>query len=642
MIKQETIDEIFATVRVEEIIGDYVNLKRSGSNLKGLSPFSDERTPSFVVSPAKQIWKDFSSGKGGNAVTFLMEIEQYTYPEALRYIAKKYNIEVKENLIQNEEQKEKRAERESLFLVNEYANKYFQDQLWNLKEGKAVGLSYFKERGFTEQTLKKFHLGFSPDQWDAFTNNALENGYKLDYLSKTGLTIVKGDKKFDRFKGRVLFPIHSFSGRVLGFGGRILKSNDKAAKYLNSPESLIYHKSHILYGIYHSKQAIIKEDCCFLVEGYTDVISFHQNGVENVVASSGTALTKEQIRLIKRLTHNITILYDGDAAGIKASFRGIDLILEQDINVKVLLFPDGEDPDSFARKNSQSELKEYLAKHTQDFIQFKTQILLDDTQGDPIKKAALIRNIVSSIGKIDNLIKRELYIRETANLLDVREETLFKELSQLDQARDREAKKQFSRSSNQSPALEAVQPKTIEVNSTYELEQRIIDLLLTYGEQRIVVKDLNEEGQETEFEVTVAEEIIERLREDDLNLQIEQHKKIYTLFSEGIDQGEIRNSMFFMKLADDAIQNNLSNILTEKYTLHNWKEKGIIITPLEKIIPRAVMEVIYRYKRLYALKSENQFLENIKQGGDRTENILKIIKMQKIRQKLDEKLHRSI
>ncbi|APD07037.1 DNA primase [Flavobacteriaceae bacterium UJ101] len=642
MIKQETIDEIFATVRVEEIIGDYVNLKRAGSNMKGLSPFSEERTPSFVVSPAKQIWKDFSSGKGGNAVTFLMEVEQYTYPEALRYIAKKYNIEIKEDRVQNEEQKEKIAERESLFLVNEYANKYFQEQLWQSKEGKAIGLSYFKERDFTEETIKKFDLGFSPDQWEAFTNEALKNGYKIDYLSKVGLTIVKENKKFDRFKGRVLFPIHSFSGRVLGFGGRILKSNDKAAKYLNSPESPIYHKSHILYGIYHSKQAIIREDNCFLVEGYTDVISFHQNGIENVVASSGTALTKEQIRLVKRLTNNITILYDGDAAGIKASFRGIDLILEQDMNVKVLLFPDGEDPDSFARKSTQSELKEYLAQNTKDFIQFKTQILLEDTQGDPIKKAALIRDIVSSIGKIDNLIKRELYVRETATLLDVREETLFKELSQLDQAKDREDKKQNTRTPNQPPPLEALQPKSLDVNSANELEQRIVELLMTYGSRKIIVKDFDEEGKEAEFEVTVAEEIIERLREDDLHLKIAQHKKIYDLFSEGINHGEIRDSQFFMKLVDEDIQTQVSHILAEKYTLHDWKRNEVMVTPIEKIIPKAVTEAIYRYKFLRVLESEKQFLENIKQGGDHTENMTKLMKMQKIRQKIALKLNRPI
>lgn len=642
MITQETIDEIFAAVRVEEIIGDYVNLKRAGSNLKGLSPFSEEKTPSFVVSPAKQIWKDFSSGKGGNAVTFLMEIEQYTYPEALRYIAKKYNIEVKEDRIQNEEQKEKTAEKESLFLLNEYANKYFQDQLWNTEEGKTVGLSYFKERDFNEETIKKFHLGFSPDQWDAFTNNALEDGYKLDYLSKAGLTIVKEDKKFDRFKGRVLFPIHSFSGRVLGFGGRILNSNDKATKYLNSPESSIYHKSHILYGIYHAKQAIIREDTCFLVEGYTDVISLHQNGIENVVASSGTALTKEQIRLIKRLTNNITILYDGDTAGIKASFRGIDLILEQDMNVKVLLFPDGEDPDSFARKNAQSELKKYLAENTNDFIRFKTQILLNETQNDPIKKAGLIRDIVSSIGKIEHLIKRELYIRETADLLDVREETLFKELSQLDQAKDRETKKQLSRSSNSISSLETIQPKTIDVNSTYELEQRIIELLMTYGSKKITIKDLDEEGKEAEFEVTVAEEIIDRLQEDDLFLKNPQQKKIYDLFVEGIRKGEIRNTSFFMKLVDEDIQNQVSHLLTEKYHLHDWKRKEIMVTPIDKIIPKAVIEAVYRYKFLRVLESEKQFLENIKQGENHIENMTQLIKMQKIRQKIAQKLNRPI
>ncbi len=642
MISQETIDEIFATVRVEEIIGDYVNLKRAGSNMKGLSPFSEEKTPSFVVSPAKQIWKDFSSGKGGNAVTFLMEVEQYTYPEALRYIAKKYNIEIKEDYVPNEDEKEKKEERESLYLVNEYANKYFQQQLWDTHEGKAIGLSYFKERDFTEETIKKFELGFSPDEWEAFTRDALENGYQLEYLSKVGLTIVKENKQFDRFKGRVLFPIHSFSGRVLGFGGRILKSNDKAAKYLNSPESPIYHKSHILYGIYHSKQAIIREDNCYLVEGYTDVISFHQNSIQNVVASSGTALTKEQIRLIKRLTNNITILYDGDAAGIKASFRGIDLLLEQDMNVKVLLFPDGEDPDSFARKTSQSELKEYLAKHTKDFIQFKTQILLNDTQGDPIKKAALIRDIVSSIEKIDNLIKRELYIRETASLLDVREETLFKELSQLSKNNERENSQKKSSSTYSTPSLEVVQPKTLDVNSANELEQRIVELLMMYGSKTITIKDLDENGKETEFEVTVAEEIIDRLREDDLDLKIEQHKKIYQLFSEGIDEGQIRDAQFFMKLVDEDLQQQVSSILTDKYQLHNWKRNEVIITPIEKIIPKSVTEAIYRYKFLRVLESEKQFLKNIEEGGDHTENMMSLMKLQKIRVKISKKLNRPI
>ena len=358
MISRQTIDAIFSTARVEEVIGDFVSLKRSGSNLKGLSPFADEKTPSFMVSPAKQIWKDFSTGKGGNVVTFLMEHEQFTYPEALRWLAKKYNIEIEEDREQTDEQKEELKQRESLFIVSEFAKKYFEEQLFETEEGQNVGLSYFKERGFTKQTIEKFELGYSPAKRNAFTEAAEKKGFGKNILEASGLSIyTDSDFGIDRFRERVIFPIHSFSGRVLGFGGRILRSDIKAAKYLNSPESDIYHKSKILYGIYQSKQAILKENECLLVEGYTDVISLHQAGIENVVSSSGTALTPDQIRLIKRLTPNVIILYDGDAAGIRASFRGIDLILEQELNVKVLLFPNGEDPDSFAQKHSSEEIK---------------------------------------------------------------------------------------------------------------------------------------------------------------------------------------------------------------------------------------------------------------------------------------------
>ncbi|NCO62900.1 MAG: DNA primase, partial [Flavobacteriia bacterium] len=341
MISPASIDLVFETARVEEVIGDFVQLKKAGSNYKGLSPFSDERSPSFMVSPVKQIWKDFSSGKGGNAVAFLMEHEHFTYPEAIKYLAKKYNIEIEETE-QSNEQKEQQDERESLYLVSEFASKYFQNILHKTDQGKSIGLGYFKERGFTEETIKNFDLGYSLEEWQAFTDEALKQGYKIEFLEKTGLTIVKGDKRFDRFKGRVMFPIKSMSGRVLGFGGRILVTDKKAAKYVNSPESIIYHKSNVLYGIYHAKQSIAKEDNCFLVEGYTDVIQFHQTGIKNVVSSSGTALTSEQIRLINRLTKNITVLFDGDAAGLRASLRGIDLILEQGMNVKVCTFPEGE------------------------------------------------------------------------------------------------------------------------------------------------------------------------------------------------------------------------------------------------------------------------------------------------------------
>src|SRR5690554_2759148 len=407
MITKNTIDAIFDATRVEEVIGDFVSLKKSGSNYKGLSPFTDERTPSFMVSPAKQIWKDFSSGKGGNAVSFLMEHEHFTYPEALRYLAKKYNIEIEETE-QTDEDKQLVNEKESLFLVSEFAKKYFEETLWKTDEGQSIGLSYFKERGFSKNTIEKFGLGYSPDRWDAFTAEALQKGYKLEYLEKTGLTIVKDDKQFDRFKGRVMFPIQSLSGRVLGFGGRILGNEKKMAKYLNSPESDIYHKSKVLYGIFHVKQAISKEDSCILVEGYTDVIQFHQTGIHNVVSSSGTALTSEQIRLINRLTKNITVLFDGDAAGLRASLRGIDLILEQGMNVKICTFPEGEDPDSFSKKNSLEELTLYLEENSKDFITFKASLLAADAKNDPIKKAQTIHDMIASIAKIPDIIKREV------------------------------------------------------------------------------------------------------------------------------------------------------------------------------------------------------------------------------------------
>ena len=375
MISKSTIDQVFDTARVEEVISDFVQLKKSGSNFKGLSPFSEERTPSFMVSPVKQIWKDFSTGKGGTSVSFLMEHEHFTYPEAIKYLARKYNIEVEET-VQSDSEKAAAGERESMYLVSEYARTYFQNTLLKTDAGKAIGLSYFKERGFTDETIKEFQLGYSTDDWSGLTDAALKKGYQLKYLEQTGLTIVKETKQFDRFKGRVMFPIHSMSGRVLGFGGRILAKNEKAAKYLNSPESDIYHKSKVLYGIYYAKQTIAKEDNCYLVEGYTDVIKFHQKGIKNVVSSSGTALTPEQIRLINRLTKNITVLFDGDPAGIRAALRGIDLILEQGMNVKICTFPLGEDPDSFAKQNTLEELRAYLKENAKDFIAYKASLLM--------------------------------------------------------------------------------------------------------------------------------------------------------------------------------------------------------------------------------------------------------------------------
>jgi DNA primase len=440
-IPQETIEQIFSTARIEEVIGEFVQLKKSGSNLKGLSPFNNEKSPSFMVSPAKQIFKDFSSGKGGSVVTFLMELEQMTYPEALRWLANKYNIEVPEERPQTAEEIEAGNHREAVYLISDVANKWFQEQLHQTDEGRAVGLSYFKERGFTDETIAKFQLGYSPEKSDAFAQYALASKYNEKALEDSGISM-NGDRGwYDRFRGRVMFPIHSISGRVLGFGGRILKNNVKAAKYLNSPENPIYHKSKVLYGLYQAKQEIVKKDEAFLVEGYTDVLSFHQNGVHNVVSSSGTSLTEGQIIMLKRYSSNITLLYDGDAAGIRASFRGLDMMLEAGINVRVVPFPDGEDPDSFAQKHSTEELEQFLAEQRKDFISYKTSVLLEEVGNDPLKRAEMVRDVVGSISKVPDAIGQEVFIKEAAKILDIDPRALHEELARLLDAQNRQARR---------------------------------------------------------------------------------------------------------------------------------------------------------------------------------------------------------
>ncbi len=570
MITKNTIDKVFETARVEEVIGDFVQLKKAGSNFKGLSPFADEKTPSFMVSPVKQIWKDFSSGKGGNVISFLMEHEHYSYPEAIRYLAKKYNIEVEETE-QTDEQKQQASERESLFLVSEYASKYFHDILLTTEKGKAIGLTYFKERGFTDETIETFQLGYALDTWDAFTQTALKKGYQLEFLEKTGLTIVREDKQFDRFKGRVLFPIHSMSGRVLGFGGRILSNEKKAAKYLNSPESEIYHKSKILYGIYHAKQFIAREDNCYLVEGYTDVIQLYQSGIRNVVASSGTALTPEQIRLVSRLTQNITVLFDGDAAGIRASLRGIDLILEQGMNVKVVAFPEGEDPDSFARNHTEEELKEYLTQHAQDFIQFKVSLLMEEAQNDPVKKAGLIRDIVVSISKIPNNIQREIYVQECAKIMSISEKVLFSELAQLAKKELRDASK---RPSQQSSSFEVVktrpeQQKLEKVDQLNRLEKKLIEILLLYGNLTVdfvdYVEQEDEEGNikiiKEEYQNSVSNEIYLHLQDDEIEFSNEVFKKIYYEAIHQLNQNEQMNIDSFINHQDEEVARVVTDFL---------------------------------------------------------------------------------
>ncbi|RFN59778.1 DNA primase [Marixanthomonas ophiurae] len=606
MIAKTTIDNVFETARVEEVIGDFVQLKKSGSNFKGLSPFSDERTPSFMVSPVKQIWKDFSSGKGGNVVAFLMEHEHFTYPEAIKYLAKKYGIEIEETE-QSDEQKQQADERESLYLVSEFAKDYFKHVLFKTEEGKAIGLSYFKERGFTEETIKKFDLGFSPDSWDAFTNHAIKKGYKLDYLDKTGLTIVKGEKQFDRFKGRVMFPIRSMSGRTLGFGGRILTNDKKTAKYLNSPESDIYHKSKVLYGIFHAKQSIAKEDNCYLVEGYTDVIQFHQTGIENVVSSSGTALTPEQIRLVNRLTQNITVLFDGDAAGLRASLRGVDLILEQGMNVKICTFPEGEDPDSFSRKNSLEKLTTFLEENSRDFISFKASLLAKEAKNDPIKKADTIRDMVVSISKIPDVIKQEIYIKECSRIMDISEEVLFNTLAQLVNKDKRDASRKKRSDKKPMEVVSAEKEKAEKIDVQYELERKIIELLLLYGTKEEdfeeLILDTDEKGDVTfkpEMQTTtVFQKIFLDLQEDEIEFTNEAFKDLYYDIIDRLTREEDLKVDAFVNSLQPENASAVTDILMEeeKYSLHDWERNEIYVKEKSHSVSQVVSETILNLRR---------------------------------------------
>ena len=608
-------------MRVEEVIGDFVQLKRAGSNYKGLSPFSNERTPSFMVSPVKQIWKDFSSGKGGNAIAFLMEHEHFTYPEAIRYLAKKYHIDIEETQ-QSSEEKAQADERESLYIVSEYAQQYFQDSLFNTEAGKAIGMTYFKERGFTEETIQKFRLGFSPDEWTAFTDNALAKGYQLEFLEKTGLTIVNGDRKFDRFKGRVMFPIHSMSGRVLGFGGRILTNDKKQAKYLNSPESEIYHKSKVLYGIFFAKQAIAKADNCYLVEGYTDVIQMHQKGIENVVASSGTALTQDQIRLIHRLTPNITVLYDGDAAGLRASIRGVDLILEQGMNVKVCTFPEGDDPDSFARKTAYEDLVLYLENNATDFIRFKASLLMQEAQNDPIKKAETIRDMVESISKIPDLIKREVYVRECATIMDISEQVLFSTLAQILKKDFYEGQKVERKQSTMQVVQTPEETQKRTINRLEVLEHDLIKILLSKGNEdcvftdTILVEEENGDLKEKQIQQTlkVYEKVFLELQEDEIEFANPDFKQIYdqlmTMFQEdaSYDVSRLANELpveLSAKVSDLEMEDEFRH-------LDNWLKRDIVAKEKDRDLNRIISDIILNIRLLLIMHLINNLAEKVR------------------------------
>ena len=674
MISRSTIDRVFESARVEEVIGEFVQLKKAGSNFKGLSPFTDEKSPSFMVSPVKQIWKDFSTGKGGNSVSFLMEHEHYTYPEALRWLAKKYNIEIEETE-QTSEEKTQMNERESMFLVSKFAKDYFHDIMLSSNKGKAIGLSYFKERGFRDGTIKKFDLGYCIDEWDNFTKAALAKGYDLKYLASTGLTIVKENKQFDRFKGRVMFPIHSMSGRILGFGGRILTYDKKAAKYLNSPESDIYHKSKILYGIYQAKKEIAKQDNCFLVEGYTDVISFHQSGIENVVASSGTALTSDQIRLVNRLTKNITVLFDGDAAGIRASIRGIDLILEQGMNVKVVQFPDGEDPDSFAKSHSDAELKEYLENSAQDFINFKVSLLLKDSENDPIKKASLIRDIVTSISKIPDSIQREVYVQECSRIMEISERVLFSELAQLVKKNLQEKSKinkqkvqqqnRIQQDPNEPPPeyfMEQDQAKmglvkggvlaTEKINQLSILENEIIRILLLYGNEEIdfveEIINLDEDGKETlttrKYQNTVSEEIYMHLHDDEIEFSNTTFQEIYNEIIHQLNQLEKLDLDGLINHKKPEIANKVTSILMdeEKHQLSNWEGQNIFVTSALEVLNKAVNDAVFNLRRILIGEKIEELMKEASIDASKFIDLEVIRNYTNLKMRLFEKLNRVV
>jgi len=627
MIDYNTIQRIIDTAEITEVVQDFVNLKKRGVNYLGLCPFHNEKTPSFTVSPSKGIYKCFGCGKGGNSVNFIMEHEHLGYPEALKYLARKYNIEVVEKELTAEEIQQQN-ERDSLLVVTKFANTYFQDKLHKNNDGRAIGLSYFKERGFREDIIEKFELGYSLDVKDAFTVAAKEQGYKIEFLETTGLTIVNENGNFDRFRGRVIFPIHGLSGNVIGFGGRILKKDAKAAKYLNSPESDIYHKSKVLYGMYFAKKSITQLDKCFLVEGYTDVISMHQSGVENVVASSGTSLTVDQIRLIKRFTPNVTIIYDGDAAGIKASLRGIDLVLEQGLNVKVLLLPEGEDPDSFSKNRSSNELTEFIEKNEEDFITFKTKLLSQDAKNDPVKKANLITDIVRSISVIPDTIIRTVYIKECSNILDIDEKILYGEINKIRRKNfDNEYKRTISPEENFKSAIPSVPSFVDDVYSEAQ-EKELIRLLLHYSDKTLYT--YQEDKYDEPRKVTVAEYIISEILNDDLEFKNLIYKQIFLEYLDAVNKSESLESKHFIYHSDPQISKLAADLLSTSYTLSKiFKKGGANIETEEMKLKQIVPETIIAYKRKILEIAQSKAKEKLREVENKKLSLEETNKLQK-------------
>ena len=643
MISKDTIDKVFEFSRVEEVISDFIALKKSGANYKGLSPFTNEKTPSFVVSPSKQIWKDFSSGKGGNVIAFLMEHEQFNYPESIRYLANKYNIEIIETL-EKLENIDERNERESLFIINNYASSYFQDRL----SEKVEINKYLIERGLSPTTIKNFNLGYSIDSQNNFYKKANEDGYSDEYLKESGLVIFSDNKKIDRFRGRITFPIKSISGRVLGFGGRIIKSNKKLAKYINSTESKIYNKSKILYGIYESKQFIVKDDNCLLVEGYMDVIQLHEHGIKNVLASSGTSLTKEQIILIKRLTSNIVVLFDGDQAGLSASLRSIDMILEEGLNVKICSFPDGDDPDTFVRKNKKDKMLEFINDQSKDFIDFKLSIN-EDFKHDEDKKVSIIRNILKSISLIPDSLKQEIYIKKLSAVLEIDESSLYRSFSNIGVSKSlkRSSKNLYKTKISKVEASD----KGYTSSYIYQLERQIISILLKYGVEEIQFEDIilnkDKDGKLVEINKNIRSKVFEKiyldLQQDEIEFTHSPFKNIYKKLIDSFHNQESVSIDNFINDLDSDASKIVSDILIndEKYQLHDWERKNIYVKKIGSELSQLVNETILNMRRYLIDKKINELQESQKDHykGDVLEEVMSYYKLKKM---LSAKLNRVV
>lgn len=614
--------------RIEEVVGDFVDLKKRGTSLIGLCPFHNEKTPSFNVSVSKGIFKCFGCGVGGDSVHFVMEHEKYSYPEALRYLAEKYNIEIDETE-RSDESIAKQDRRESLLIVTNWAAKFFRETLWNTEEGQAIGLNYFKERGYREDIIQKFELGFSPEGWTSLYDQATAQGYKEEYLEETGLIVKKDNGSvYDRFRGRVMFPIHNLTGKVLGFGGRTLKTDKKTPKYVNSPESDIYHKSNVLYGLYYAKKPILEADDCYLVEGYADVISMHQAGVENVVSSSGTSLTQGQIRLIARYTKNVTILFDGDEAGIKASLRGTDMLLEEGLNVKVLLFPEGNDPDSYVQKHGSSAFIEYVNANRKDFVFYKTDVLLRDAGNDPIKRAEVIRDVVESIALIPDQIKVSVFIRECSVLLDIPERALISELNKIRlgkaKQKDRKVDPIPTPDTPQSESSSTPDNTANQISSSVLMEREIIRILLQYGEI--------EATWEPDSGVPIAPLLINSLH--DATFGDDACKKVIRVYQEHIDKGRIPETKLFTSHADRAVANLAVSLLSSKYSLSpNWNDdkRKIHVSDESDHLQELVYSAIYRLKKRIIENGMIQIREELQDEKDEANLMALLSKYQQLK-----------